>query len=56
MKQNSILLRLLSYTKPYKKYLFGAILSAIISISLTLYSPILVGNVIDLILGPNNVQ
>jgi ATP-binding cassette subfamily B protein len=56
MKQNSILLRLLSYTKPYKKYLFGAILSAIISISLTLYSPILVGNIIDLILGPNNVQ
>ena len=56
MKQSSILLRLLSYTKPYKKYLFGAILSAIISISLTLYSPILIGNVIDLIIGPENVH
>ena len=56
MKKNSILLRLLSYTKPYKIYLFFAILSAIISISLTLYAPILVGNAIDLILGQNNVN
>lgn len=56
MKKNSILLRLLSYTKPYKIYLLFAILSAIISISLTLYAPILVGNAIDLILGQNNVN
>lgn len=56
MKKNSILLRLLSYTKPYKIYLFFAILSAIISISFTLYAPILVGNAIDLILGQNNVH
>lgn len=56
MKKNSILLRLLSYTKPYKIYLLFAILSAIISISLTLYTPILVGNAIDLILGQNNVN
>jgi ATP-binding cassette subfamily B multidrug efflux pump len=56
MNKNSVLNRLLSYTKPYKIYLFGAIISAIISISLTLYSPILVGNAIDLIIGPQNVQ
>lgn len=56
MNRNSILLRLLSYIKPYKIYLVGAILSAIISISLTLYCPILIGNAIDLIAGPNNVQ
>jgi len=56
MNKNSILYRLLSYTKPYKIYLFGAILSAIISISLTLYGPILIGNAIDLILGPGNVH
>lgn len=56
MKKGSILRRLLSYTMPYKKYLFGAILSALISISLTLYSPILIGNVIDLIISPQNVH
>lgn len=56
MKKGSILHRLLAYTMPYKKYLLGAIFSAIISISLTLYSPILVGNAIDLIIGPGNVQ
>ena len=52
MKKNSILYRLFSYIKPYKIYLLGAILSAIISISLTLYGPILVGNAIDLIVRP----
>lgn len=56
MNRNSILLRLLLYIKPYKIYLVGAILSAIISISLTLYCPILIGNAIDLITGPHNVQ
>ena len=56
MNKKSTLYRLLSYTNPYKTYLFGAILSAIISISLTLYGPILVGNAIDLILGPENVH
>ena len=56
MKKSSTLHRLLSYTKPYKIYLLGAILSAIISISLTLYCPILVGNVIDLIVGAGNVH
>ena len=56
MKKNSILYRLFSYTKPYKFYLFGAMFSAIISISLTLYGPILIGNTIDLILGPGNVN
>lgn len=56
MKKNSILYRLFSYTRPYKFYLVGAILSAVISISLTLYGPILIGNTIDLILGPGNVN
>ena len=56
MNKTSTLYRLLSYTKPYKIYLFGAILSAIISISLTLYGPILIGNTIDLIVGPKDVH
>ena len=56
MKKSSTLYRLLSYTKPYKIYLLGAIISAFISISLTLYGPILVGNAIDLIVGAGNVH
>lgn len=56
MKKNSILHRLFLYIRPYKFYSFGAILSAVISISLTLYGPILIGNTIDLILGPGNVN
>lgn len=56
MKKSSTLYRLLSYTKPYKIYLISAIISAIISISLTLYGPILIGNAIDLIIGPDNVH
>lgn len=56
MKKGSILHRLLAYTMPYKEYLFGAIFSAIISISLTLYSPILIGKTIDLMIDPGNVQ
>jgi ATP-binding cassette subfamily B protein len=56
MKKSQTLYRLFSYIKPYKIYLFGAILSAILSISLTLYGPILVGNTIDLIIGPSNVH
>lgn len=56
MKKSSTLYRLLSYTKPYKIYLISAIISALISISLTLYGPILIGNAIDLIIGPSNVH
>jgi ATP-binding cassette subfamily B multidrug efflux pump len=56
MKKNSTSYRLLLYIKPYKVYLLLAILSAIISISLTLYGPILVGNTIDLIVGPGKVH
>lgn len=56
MKKSSTLYRLLSYTKPYKIYLISAIISALISISLTLYGPILIGNAIDLIIGPGNVH
>lgn len=56
MKKNSTSYRLLLYIKPYKVYLLLAILSAIISISLTLYGPILIGNTIDLIVGPGKVH
>ena len=55
MKQ-SVIKRLMRYTKPYSGFLAGALLSAIVSISLTLYGPILVGKAIDHIIGAGNVD
>ncbi|WP_300381867.1 ABC transporter ATP-binding protein [Clostridium sp.] len=48
--------RIIQYTKPYKKYLIISLLSGIISISLTLLIPIIVGNGVDLIVGFNSVD
>jgi ATP-binding cassette subfamily B protein len=56
MDKKSTLYRLFSYTSKHKIYLLGGILSSIISISLTLYGPILIGKAIDLIIGPKNVN
>lgn len=51
-----ILKRILRYTKPYKKFIFIAFISAIINITLTLLTPILIGRGIDFIVGKNNVD
>lgn len=53
---NKILKRILSYTKPYKKFIILAFISAIINITLTLLTPILIGRGIDFIVGKNNVD
>lgn len=49
-------MRILSYTKPYRLYVVGAVLSAIISVALTLFNPILIGRAIDLMVGPGQVD
>lgn len=54
MKQ-SVYKRLLHYLKPYGGSFAGAILSAVASISLTLYAPVLTGRAIDQIIGPGEV-
>lgn len=54
--KKDVLFRLLSYTKKYKRYIFLAVLSAIISVGLTLYAPILIGFAIDCIVEKNNVD
>lgn len=58
MKQNtaSIVVRLLEFTKPYRKYLIGAFLCALLSVAMTLYAPILIGHGIDTVIGPNQVD
>lgn len=51
-----VLSRVMRYTKPYRGYLWGAMLSAVLSIALTLLGPVLVGNAIDFIIGVGNVD
>ena len=52
----SVMKRLLSYTRPYRLYLAGSFLCAVVNISLTLYGPILVGHAIDYIVGAGDVD
>ena len=48
--------RLFSYAKPYRGYLFGALLSSMISVTLSLLIPVFIGKTIDNIVGPNEVD
>lgn len=52
----TIIKRILNYTKSYNKYILIAFISAVINISLTLLTPILIGRAVDLIIGKNNVD
>ncbi|MEG1761298.1 MAG: ABC transporter ATP-binding protein [Hydrogenoanaerobacterium sp.] len=54
--KSSVIKRLLTFTAPYKKHLALALLSAVISVSLGLYSPIITGRIIDLIISKNSVD
>ena len=56
MNNKSILKRLLNYILPYKFYIVGALIFAIIYISMVLYAPILIGRGIDLIIGQGDVS
>ena len=55
MKKN-VLKRLLYYTKPYIGYLIFALFCAVVSVTLTLLAPVLIGNAIDYIIGKGNVN
>ena len=48
--------RLGTYLKPYWFYLAASILMSLVSVSLTLYIPILTGRAVDKIIGPDKVQ
>lgn len=56
MKNTSAVSKVLKKIKPYTGYLILAILSAVISVSLTLYIPVLTGNAIDNIIDKGNVN
>ncbi len=56
MKNKSTVSKILKKIKPYTGYLALALLSAVISVSLTLYIPVLVGQAIDNIIDADNVN
>lgn len=54
--KKSVLKRILSFTKPYIGYLILALISAIVSVSATLYAPVVIGQAIDYIIKAGNVN
>ena len=56
MNQKETIKRVLKMIKPYRVFLLGSFLFAIISVALTLYAPILTGNAIDYIIDQGNVD
>lgn len=55
-KHKSTLLRVLDYIGAYKWLVLLSLILAAITVATSLYAPILVGNAVDLILGPDNVD
>ena len=55
-KQPPVLGRMLRYTKPYLPFLIISFISAIVSVGLTLYAPVLIGDGVDFIIGKDNVD
>ncbi len=57
MKGNkTVLKRVLQAIGKYKIWLAGSLVLALVTVALTLYAPILVGDAIDYILGPGDVE
>lgn len=54
--QKNLLKRLLSFTRPYLSYLALALFFAVVSVSMTLYAPVLTGRAIDLVAGKGAVD
>lgn len=54
-KRTDLFKRILTFTKPYWLYLAGAVVSALLSVSMVLYAPILIGKGIDQIVTPGKV-
>lgn len=54
-KRTDLLKRILTFAKPYWLYLAGAVVSALLSVSMVLYAPILIGKGIDQIVAPGKV-
>ena len=55
MKRRAIF-RVLGYARRYWLYLAGALGGAVLSVALTLWAPVIIGDGVDLILGPGQVD
>lgn len=55
-ESNSILKRLFSYAKPYRGFLIAALISSLISVTLSLLIPVYIGRAVDYIIGPDEVN
>ena len=55
-KHKSTIRRILNYIGVYKWLVLLSVILAAVTVALTLYAPILVGEGVDLILGPGNVD
>ena len=47
--------RVLKFISPYKAKIIIMLLTALVTVGFTLYTPILIGNGVDNIVGPGNV-
>jgi len=56
MRTSDVFKRLLTYIKPHKKYALFAIAAAFIQVIATIVSPLFIGDIIDCIIGTNNVD
>lgn len=55
-KKDSTLKKVLQLIQPYKHYLILSLIFAVITVSFTLYAPILIGDAVDYVLGKGNVN
>ncbi|MEE0859461.1 MAG: ABC transporter ATP-binding protein [Acutalibacteraceae bacterium] len=56
MKQKETIKKVLSYIKGYRIYLICSVILAVVTVALTLYIPVLIGNAIDCIVDSGNVD
>ena len=56
MNTKDVMKRLMAYVKPYRMLLVGALLCAIVYVVVSLLSPVLIGQAVDGIIGPGNVD
>ena len=56
MNTKDVMKRLMAYVKPYRMLLVGALLYAIVYVVMSLLSPVLIGQAVDGIIGPGNVD
>ena len=56
MNTKDVMKRLVAYVKPYRMLLVGALLCAIVYVVMSLLSPVLIGQAVDGIIGPGNVD